>query len=150
VTVSGIIPEGIWVLDEERSRMLFPASVTLWIIRDDGERLVWVVVETNASGEVSVKTFNGLYGGPPAVVHGSGFIVSLSSPAARTVRVEGEIPNMGPFSETDVVSEDGRQMRVNGEVHTADGVKSWYEEFNWAGHAPAATANASGLKEVRS
>src|SRR5438045_6276799 len=132
----GIIPEGIWVLDEARSRMLVPASVTLWVVRDDGERLIWVVVEKNSAGEISIKSFDGGYGGEPAIVHGSGFVVSLSSPAPRTVRIDGEIPDMGPFSETDVVSEDGRQMRVNGEVQAADGVKSWYEEFNWRRPAP--------------
>lgn len=129
----GIIPEGIWILDEGRSRKLTPGGVTLWIVRDDGERLVWVVVETDPAGEISVKSFDGKYGGEPAVVHGSGFVVSLSSPAPRTVRVDGEIPDMGPFHEIDSISEDGRQMRVNGEVQTADGVKSWYEEFNWRG-----------------
>ena len=133
MTSRGIIPEGIWVLDEARSRMLAPASVILWIIRDDGERLVWVVVETKAKGDISIKSFDGGYGGEPSVVTGSGFVVSLSSPAPRTVRVEGEIPGMGPFHETDVISEDGRQMCVNGEVQAADGVKSWYEEFNWRG-----------------
>jgi hypothetical protein len=138
MTSGGIIPEGLWILDEARSRMLVPASVTLWVIRDDGERLIWVVVETSASGEVAVKTFDGTYGGPPAVVQGSGFIVSLSSPAPRTARVQGEIPNMGPFSETDVVSSDGRQMRVDGEVHTLEGMKHWYEEFNWQGPMPPA------------
>lgn len=129
----GIIPEGIWVLDEARSRKLIPGGVTLWIVRDDGERLTWVAAEKNGAGEISIKTFDGAYGGDPAIVRGSGFVVSLSSPAPRTARVEGEIPDMGPFSETDEVSEDGRQMRVNGEVQTAEGVKSWYEEFNWLG-----------------
>src|SRR5438270_8262078 len=130
----GIIPEGIWVLDAARSRMLVPAaSIILWIVRDDGEQLVWVVVETSEAGEISIKNFDGRYGGEPAVVHGSGFVVSLSSPAPRTVRVDGEIPDMGPFHEIDSISEDGTQMRVNGEVQTADGAKSWYEEFNWLG-----------------
>lgn len=116
--------------------MLVPASVTLWIIRDDGERLVWVVVETNAERQISIKSFDGAYGGEPAVVSGSGFVASLSSPAPRTVRVAGVIPGMGPFHEMDVVSPDGLQMCVNGEVQTADGVKSWYEEFNWVGRIP--------------
>jgi hypothetical protein len=129
----GIIPEGIWILDEARSRKLTPGAVTLWIVRDDGERLTWVAAEKNGTGEISIKTFDGAYGGEPAIVHGSGFVVSLSSPAPRTARVDGEIPDMGPFSETDEVSENGRQMRVNGEVRTADGVKTWYEEFNWLG-----------------
>ena len=136
----GIIPEGVWILDEARSRMLVPASVILWIIRDDGERLVWVVVETNADGRISVKSFDGLYGGEPSVVTGSGFVVSLSSPAPRTVRVDGEIPGMGPFHETDVISADGLQMRVNGEVRAGDEMKSWYEEFNWQGPMPGGAA----------
>ena len=135
----GIVPEGIWVLDEARSRKLTPGSVTLWIIRDDGERLIWVAVDTDVAGEISIKSFDGRYGGEPAVVSGSGFVVSLTSPGPRTVRVEGEIPNMGPFSETDVISEDGRQMRVNGEVRIGDEVKEWYEEFNWQGPIPGAT-----------
>jgi len=134
----GIIPEGISVLDEARSRKLVPASVTLWIIRDDGERLVWVVVETNEAGEISIKSFDGTYGGEPTVVRGSEFVVSLSSAGPRAIRVGGEIPNMGPFHETSVISEDGRQMCVNGEAHAADGVKSWYEEFNWQGPSPGA------------
>lgn len=131
----GVVPEGIWVLDEARSRKLTPGGVTLWIVRDDGKRLVWVAVETSPAGEISIKTFEGAYGGEPAVVQGSGFVVSLTSPDLRTVRVDGEIPEMGPFHEIDVVSEDGRQMYVNGEVQTADGVQSWYEEFNWRGPA---------------
>lgn len=146
---AGIIPEGIWILDEARSRMLVPASVTLWIIRDDGERLVWVVVETNAKGDIAIKSFDGVYGGDPTVVSGSGFVVSLSSPAPRTVRVAGEIPGMGPFHETDVVSRDGLQMCVNGEVHANDGVKSWYEEFNWVGPMPRDDCRA-GAAEVAS
>jgi hypothetical protein len=135
--VGGVIPEGIWILDEARSRKLVPGSVTLWIVRDDGERLIWVGVETNAGGEVSIKTFDGRYGGEPAIVHGSDFVVSLSSPAPGTMYVEGEIPNMGPFHETTIVSSDGRQMRVNGEVRADDEVKHWYEEFNWQGPTPS-------------
>lgn len=129
----GIVPEGIWILDEARSRKLTPGAVTLWIVRDDGERLVWVAVETSPAGEISIKTFDGAYDGPPAAVQGSGFVVSLTSPGLRTVRVDGEIPDMGPFHELDVISEDGRQMRVNGEVQTATGTMTWYEEFNWCG-----------------
>lgn len=129
----GVVPEGIWVLDEARSRKLTPGGVTLWIIRDDGERLVWVAVETSAAGDISIKTFDGAYGGPPAIVHGSGFVVSLTSPAPRTVRVDGKIPDLGPFHEVDIVSDDGRQMRVNGEVQTESGIMTWYEEFNWRG-----------------
>src|SRR5260221_13701107 len=148
----GIIPEGIWVLDEARSQMLTPASVTLWIIRDDGERLVWVVVETNEAGEIAIKSFDGAYSGEPAIVHGSGFAVSLSSPTPRTVRVDGEIPSMGPFSETDVGSEEGRQMPVHGEVRVGDEVKCWYEEFNWLGPVsavPLKPANANVEKVSR-
>jgi len=134
----GIIPEGVWILDEAHSRKLVPASVTLWIIRDDGERLIWVGVETSYAGEISINTFDGVYGGEPAIVHGCEFSVSLSSPAPRTVRVEGDIPNMGPFSETTVISPDRCRMRVDGQVLVGDQAKQWYEEFEWFGPIPLA------------
>lgn len=129
----GIIPEGVWILDEVRSQKLEPASVVLWVVRDNGEKLTWVAVETDCAGEIAINTFEGVYGGPPAIVRGCEFVVSLTSPETRIVCVEGEIPNMGPFRETSVISTNGRQMRVNGEVRTRGEVKRWYEEFNWQG-----------------
>lgn len=146
----GIIPEGIWVLDKARSRKLTPGSVTLWIIRDDGERLVWVGVDTNEAGEISVKSFDGRYGGETAVVRGSGFVVSLSAPGPGAMVVKGEIPNMGPFSETTVVSPDRRQMKIDGEVRVGNEVKTWYEEFNWVGPIPSADEDEPELEGTTS
>ncbi|MET0269791.1 MAG: hypothetical protein ABW173_05105 [Sphingomonas sp.] len=132
----GLIPTGFWIMDEARSRKLVPASLTLWVLRDDGDQLSWVSVETNKAGHTSVNMFEGRYGGPPTTVQGNGFVVSLTSPGPRLIEVSGEVPGMGPFVEKSEVSEDGRLMIVNGRVETADGVLTWYEEFNWQGPSP--------------
>ncbi len=133
---AGVIPTGIWVMDEARSRKLVPAALTLWVIRDDGDQLQWVSVETDKAGQTTVNAFAGIYGGPPATVQGNGFVVSLTSPGARQVRVAGEVPGMGPFEETSEISPDGRRMIVNGTVKVGDGETTWYEEFNWTGPSP--------------
>lgn len=132
----GVIPTGIWIMDEARSRKLVPAALTLWVLRDDGDRLVWVSVETDLSGTITVNSFDGRYGGPPVTVQGNGFVVSLTSPGAQQVRVAGEVPGMGPFEELSEISEDGRQMIVNGTVRTVHGETTWYEEFNWQAPSP--------------
>lgn len=134
--MAGIIPTGIWVMDEARSRKLTPASLTLWVLRDDGEQLAWVSVETDPEGKISVCAFDGQYGGPPTIVQGNGFLVSLGSPDPRHVEVTGEVPGMGPFRERSEISEDGRQMLVHGEVCVGDKIRTWYEEFNWQGPSP--------------
>ena len=132
----GVIPAGIWVMDEARSRKLVPAALTLWVISDDGEMLQWVSVETDKAGKTTVNAFAGAYGGPPATVQGNGFVVSLTSPGARQVRVAGEVPGMGPFEEVSEISADGRRMIVNGKVQVGDGETTWYEEFDWTGPSP--------------
>ena len=129
----GIIPEGMWVMDEARSRKLVAAALTLWVVRDDGERLIWVSVETEHTGKVSVNAFDGRYGGEPVTVQGNGFVVSLTTPTPRTVRVTGDIPGMGPFEETSVISADERLMEVDGQVNANGEVKRWYELFEWQG-----------------
>jgi hypothetical protein len=136
--MTGIIPTGIWVMDEARSRKLTPAALTLWVLRDDGDQLAWVSVETDPAGHLTVNAFDGRYGGPPTTVLGNGFIVSLTSPGPRQVEVAGDVPGMGPFREHSEISEDGRQMIVNGEVRIGDEIKTWYEEFNWQGASPHA------------
>lgn len=138
--MSGMIPTGVWVMDEARSRKLTPASLTLWVIRDDGDQLAWVSVETDPAGKISVHAFDGRYGGVPVTVQGNGFVVSLTSPGPREVEVTGEVPGMGPFREHSRVSEDGRQMIVHGEVRIGDDTQTWYEEFNWQGPSPHAAA----------
>lgn len=132
----GVMREGLWVMDEARSRKLVPAALTLWVVRDDGEQLVWVSVETDRQGKVSVHAFDGRYGGEPVAVQGNGFVVTLTSPAADTVRVQGEVPGMGPFEEVSVISLNGTRMIVNGRVQTETGEQSWYEEFDWCGPSP--------------
>lgn len=134
----GIIREGLWIMDEARSRKLEPAALTLWVIRDDGDQLAWVSVETNPAGKITVGAFDGRYGGEPVTVQGNGFVVTLTSPAPDTVKVHGEVPGMGPFEETSVLSDNSTRMIVNGKVQTPDGVKDWYEEFNWHGASPHA------------
>lgn len=134
--MSGIIPTGLWVMDEARSRKLSPAALTLWVVKDDGNQLVWVSVETDPQGKITVSSFDGIYGGPATTVQGNGFVVSLRSPAARCVEVSGEVPGMGPFVERSEISQDGRQMIVHGEVHDGTEKRTWYEEFNWQGPSP--------------
>ncbi|PEQ13605.1 hypothetical protein B2G71_04540 [Novosphingobium sp. PC22D] len=134
--MGGIIPAGIWVMDEARSRKLTPGSLSLWVLRDDGDQLVWVSVETDSEGRIAVHSFDGRYGGPPTTVLGNGFVVSLTSPAPRRIQVTGDIPGMGAFRELSEVSQDGRRMLVSGEVGSGGDVRTWYEEFNWQGPSP--------------
>ena len=136
----GIIREGLWVMDDARSRKLEPGALTLWVIRDDGEQLAWVSVETDPAGKIKVGAFDGIYGGESVTVQGNGFVVTLTSPASDTVKVTGEVPGMGPFEEVSVLSANSTRMIVNGKVETPGGVKDWYEEFDWRGPSPHAAA----------
>lgn len=133
---TGIIPAGLWVMDEARSTKLVPAALTLWVIRDDGEQLVWVSVETEKDGTITVNAFDGRYGGPPATVQGNCFVVSLDSPGPRQVRVSGTVPGMGAFEEVSEISADGRTMIVNGKVLGGEDAPAWHEEFDWHGPGP--------------
>lgn len=136
----GIVPTGLWVMDEARSRKLTPAALTLWVLRDDGHSLAWVSVETDPAGKIAVNAFDGVYGGPPATVQGNGFVVSLTTSGPGQIEVTGEVPGMGPFRERSQVSGDGRQMIVHGEVRVGDETTTWYEEFNWQGPSPHGAA----------
>jgi hypothetical protein len=131
-----IVPTGLWVMDEARSRKLVPAALTLWVIRDDGKQLTWVSVETEPSGKITVNSFDGAYDGTTAVVQGNGMEVSMTSPGPRTVRVTGIVPGMGPFEEQTEISADRRHMVVNGKVMIGDEETTWYEEFNWHAASP--------------
>ncbi len=134
--LSGIIPAGLWVMDEARSTKLVPAALTLWVVRDDGEQLVWVSVETNRDGGVSVNAFDGRYGGPPVTVQGNGFIVLLEALGERQIRVSGTVPGMGLFEEVSMISADGCKMIVHGKILTGENAPTWYEEFDWRGPSP--------------
>lgn len=139
----GTIPEGVWVLNQETSRKLAPTSHTLWIVKDDGQRLVWVSVETTADGD-QLTTYANDYNAPPVAVAGSGFMASIASPEPGVMVTTGEVPGMGPFVETARVVEGGRRMLCDGRVETADGVLTWFEDFAWTGPSPHEPLRVTG------
>ena len=133
---TGIVPEGIWVLDQARSKKLMPSSHTLWVIKDDGEELVWVSVETGQDGIDKITSWSGRYGGEPTTVTGSGFVAGLRSLGPNTMETFGEIPDMGPFTERCEVDPSGTSMTCNGQVRTEDGLVTWLEVFELASPSP--------------
>ncbi len=133
---NGIVPEGIWVLDQERSNKLIPSSHTLWILKDDGQELRWVSVETGADGADNITSWAGKYDGEPSTVAGSGFVASVRTIGPRTMETYGEIPDMGPFTERCEVAESGREMICNGRVETSEGVQTWREVFTLFSDSP--------------
>jgi hypothetical protein len=135
-TTGGNVPEGVWVLNQAKSKKLVPTSHTLWILKDDGERLIWVSIETTENDVAKVTSWDGAYDGDPAVVSGSGFIARLKSEAPGSITTYGEIPDMGPFFEKCVVDPSGKHMICNGQVTTPDGILAWVEDFDWHGPGP--------------
>ena len=135
-TRRGIVPEGIWVLDQERSRKLVPSSHTLWVLNDDGQELRWVSVETGEDGVDKITSWAGQYGGGPSTVTGSGFVASLRALGPNTMETYGEVPGMGPFTETCEVDPSGTSMTCNGKVETEDGVLTWLEVFELYSESP--------------
>lgn len=133
---AGIVPEGIWVLDQSASRKLEPVSHTLWVLKDDGKELSWVSIETGADGVHRVSSWTGEYGGPPSVVSGNGFVASLRALGPDEMETFGEVPELGPYTERCKVAADRRQMICNGRVETPDGELTWYEVFNLQTESP--------------
>ncbi len=131
----GIVPVGVWVLDQERSQKLAPCSHTLWVIKDDGKELTWVSIETGEDDIHKITSWTGQYGGGPSTVTGSGFVASLRAHGPDEMETYGEIPEMGPFSERCKVDPSGKSMTCNGQVETRDGVLTWLEVFNL--HSPS-------------
>lgn len=126
----GVVPEGVWVLDQAKSQKLAPSSHTLWVIKDDGAELTWVSVETGADNVHKITSWTGHYGGGPSTVNGSGFVARLRALGPDEMETYGEIPEMGPFSEVCKVDPSGEKMVCNGKVETRDGVLTWREVFN--------------------
>src|SRR5215470_3734700 len=93
------IPAGIWKLNTQRSQLLTPKTMTLWIIQNTPEELKWVAVETDSQRQTSINSWQGRYGGAPAVVAGAGIEARLTSTAAEGIRTEGEFPGLGRFVE---------------------------------------------------
>lgn len=133
----GHVPEGIWVLNEQRSRKLQPVSQTLWIIKDDGKQLAWVSVETDRQRQVKINSWNGFYDGEAVVATGHGFKAKLTSTAPGTMRTYGEVPGVGPYEENCAVMAGGKRMICNGFVTGADGKpQRWIEDFDWQAPSP--------------
>lgn len=132
----GIVPEGVWVLDQERSKKLVPCSHTLWVIKDDGEELTWVSVETGEDDVHKITSWTGYYDGEPSTVSGSGFVANLRALGPDEMETYGDIPEMGPFSEICKVDPSGKKMVCNGRVETKDGVITWHEVFDLRGPSP--------------
>lgn len=133
---TGIVPEGIWVLDQKRSRKLLPSSHTLWVVKDDGVELTWVSIETDPDTDHRITSWTGRYGGEPSTVSGSGFVASLRALGPDEMETYGEIPEMGPFSEKCKVAPSGTSMVCNGRVETKDGVQTWLEVFDLHSESP--------------
>jgi hypothetical protein len=135
-TADGRIPAGIWKLNLERSKTLSPKSMTLWIVKNSGNELVWVAVETNPDQHTQVVSWNGRYGGAPSVVVGAGIEARLTCTPEEGIRTEGEFPGLGPFVEFCTVADGGKRMICRGEVITPGGSQSYLEDFDWVGHSP--------------
>lgn len=128
---SGVIPEGMWVLDRERSNPFMAETHTLWFVKDDGKNLIWVSIETDRDGQTHVTSWSGEYGGPPVPVQGNDFIGTLTSPAPGVMRNTGELKGSGTYVETCTLIENNTRLRCEGS--TDDGKTTWVEEFVWAG-----------------
>lgn len=133
---AGIIPEGVWVLDQELSNKLEPASHTLWVLKDDGNELSWVSVETGPDNVNKVTSWTGQYGGEPSVVSGNGFIASVRALGPNEVEAFGEVPSMGAFSERSKIDPSGERMVAEGRVQTENGELTWREVFNLHSKSP--------------
>jgi hypothetical protein len=134
----GPVPPGFWRLNPERSQLLSPKIMILWIIENGEDGLLWVAVETNPEGVAHVLTWRGRYGGPPAPVVGAGVEARLTCPASEGIRTEGEFAGIGTFVEYCTLESDGKRLVCRGQVNTGDGVRTYLEDFDWQGESPHA------------
>jgi hypothetical protein len=134
--LGGVVPTGLWVLNQQRSVELQPGKQVLWIVKDNGKHLVWVLVVTDPNGMAKVMSFDGAYDGPASTVVGTGMETSLHSPSPGRLHNEGQLPGVGPYSEDCEVQSGGRRFVCNGSVQAPDGVKRWHDDFDWVGPSP--------------
>ena len=132
----GNMREGLWVLNQARSKELSPGDQTLWIIKDDGKQLVWVSVIKDAQGRVKVSSFDGPYNGDAVAVVGTGMMSRLSSTSPGTIHNEGEIPGVGAYREDCTVRGEGKRFTCEGQVKAKDGVHPWHDDFDWVSPSP--------------
>lgn len=133
----GNIPEGMWVLNQAKSKKLEPAAQTLWIVKDDGMNLAWVSVETLATGAVRITSWNGTYGGAAVEVTGSGFKSRITAPAPGAMHNEGEIPGLGTYTEDCKIEANRKRMICHGQVNGPNGPMTWLEDFDWMSKGPS-------------
>lgn len=104
----------------------------LWIIKDDGKRLVWVSVLTSAQNQLVIQTWDGRYDREAAVVTNSGGVTArVSSTAPGTVHTVGEMPGLGQFVEDAAVMDDGKRLVCKGHAEGTGGRLEWVEDFDW-------------------
>jgi hypothetical protein len=133
----GNIPVGIWRLNRERSSQLAPADQILWIIKDDGAQLIWVMVSTEEQGNIRVHSWQGAYDGDPVRVEGSGIVSRISSSSPGTLQSRGTIEGMGSYSEDCTVMSEDRRFVCRGQVTSSDGaVHRWVDDFDWVSESP--------------
>jgi hypothetical protein len=133
----GNVPLGIWRQNSARSAPLEPGERILWIIKDDGRDLIWVVVSTTPEGEVRLNAWDGAYDAAPKPVTGTPMLAQITSPEPGVIRTRGAIEGLGPFVEEARVMDGGKRLVANGQVTTADGrVLSWTEEYDWIAPSP--------------
>ena len=139
---TSIIREGLWVLNQARSKKLTPGTQTLWIVKDDGDHMIWVSVERDLNNMVRVSSWDGRYDGQPVEVIGTGMIARLTSAGPGRMRSYGDIPKLGKYSEDCVVSSGGKRMRCEGRVEMADGIKTYIDDFDWLSLGPRCSGMA--------
>ena len=130
----GIVPEGFWVLNQARSHKLNPGKQTLWIIKDDGDHVVWVSVERDARGMARISSWDGRYDNKPTEVKGTGMMTHLSSRAPGTLHNWGDIPGLGRYTEDCVILDGGKRMRCEGTIAAAAGPRRYVDDFDWRGN----------------
>ena len=133
---TSIVREGLWVLNQARSQKLTPGTQTLWIVKDNGDHMVWVSVERDPNNMVRVSSWDGRYDGQPVEVVGTGMIAHVKSDGPGRVHNWGEIPKLGKYSEDCVVSGGGKRLRCEGRVELANGVKTYVDDFDWYAPGP--------------
>lgn len=138
-----LIPEGIWVMNQARSRRLIPGTHTLWIVRNDGEEMIFASVETELTGAVKLTSWQGRYDGPPVEVIGSGMLARVTAPDIGEMLITGDIPGLGAFSEHCVLLDDGVRLRCTGRIETPDGVLEYIDDFDWHSTSPGMPASAA-------
>lgn len=137
-----LIPEGIWVMNPARSQRLIPGTHTLWIVKNDGDEMIFASVETELSGAVKLTSWQGRYDGPPVEVIGSGMLAQVIAPAPGEMLITGDIPGMGAFSEHCVLIDEGPRLRCTGRIETADGTLEYVDDFDWHSPSPGMPASA--------